>query len=671
MSQLLTHRFIAHEEALSALRRLFEVTPDMGHAKFEYFTRITLKDNPDISALSINPSVKATQRPVFEREMAARAAVPAFEITERDSQGRLQRAVERTHYVPVGLIAPLQENSPAIGFDINSDPVRHDAIERARRSGAPAVTAALQLVQGKQKTVGVLLLHPARAPTTLAQPIAGSLIGFAVGVIKVDRMVEIATRGATIPGLVFRIDDGEQVTDKSLLYSTHPNDAVPRTGMRWQQDVTMADRVWRLSVFPAADFLGRSSHLTTTLVGIGGLALAALLQVLLLVTTGNTAVVKRKVHEQTAQLELASASLEEQNAQLYALFKLSPDGLVAFSADGSVRFANPAFSEMTGIAPADVLGCSDAVLNDALKERCIAPAAFAGIEACFHEVGAPLKRLSLELKHPATKVLQLVGIHSKAASIARILYLRDVTHETEVENLKSEFLSTAAHELRTPMASIYGFAEVLLNQDLDESSRKEMLDIIYRQSALMASILNELLDLARIEARRGKDFVLELIEVQGLIGEVVHEFNIPADRQAPMIGATDASLFIVGDDKKARQAILNLLSNAYKYSPAGGQVDIDLLSRNQDAAGPQVGIRIVDHGIGMTPAQRARVFERFYRADTSGKIPGTGLGMSIVHEIIALHGGTVELSSQFGVGTSVTLWFPAAQAPLQSDSDRV
>jgi signal transduction histidine kinase len=304
-----------------------------------------------------------------------------------------------------------------------------------------------------------------------------------------------------------------------------------------------------------------------------------------------------------------------------------------------------------------------AVLNDALRSMCVAPGIFTGIAACFHGVGTPFKQLRLDLKTPEAKVLQLVGVYSKASSIVRILYLRDVTHETEVENLKSEFLSTAAHELRTPMASIYGFAEVLLTQDLEESDRKEMLDIIYRQSSLMASILNELLDLARIEARRGKDFVLERVVVRTLVDKVVHEFKPPADRQAPLVRSSTMELAIIADDNKARQAILNVLSNAYKYSPAGGTVEIELLARTQAGEAAQVGIRVLDHGIGMTPEQQARIFERFYRADTSGKIPGTGLGMSIVHEIIALLGGTVEISSKPGSGTTVTLWLPAATQP--------
>jgi signal transduction histidine kinase len=111
-----------------------------------------------------------------------------------------------------------------------------------------------------------------------------------------------------------------------------------------------------------------------------------------------------------------------------------------------------------------------------------------------------------------------------------------------------------------------------------------------------------------------------------------------------------------------QQAITNLLSNAYKYSPAGGEVGIGFVTE-ADTDRRRVGIVVRDQGIGMTPAQLARVCERFYRADTSGKILGTGLGMSIVKEIVELHGGELELASTVGAGTTVTIWLPVAEVP--------
>jgi signal transduction histidine kinase len=182
----------------------------------------------------------------------------------------------------------------------------------------------------------------------------------------------------------------------------------------------------------------------------------------------------------------------------------------------------------------------------------------------------------------------------------------------------------------------------------------------------MISIINELLDLSRIEARRGKDFVIEDIDVRALLREIVAGFKTPLERPAPLLPPPNSPHWVRADRNKLTQAVSNVLSNAYKYSPDGGTVNIEFKLAADESGKPDekapslIGIRISDHGIGMSPEQLAHVCERFYRADTSGKTPGTGLGMSIVKEIIELHGGVLDFDSQIGTGTRVTLWLPAA-----------
>ncbi len=367
----------------------------------------------------------------------------------------------------------------------------------------------------------------------------------------------------------------------------------------------------------------------------------------------------------------AEAHTREYAEQLKAIFDLSPDGFVAFDGAHQVKYVSPAFTRLTALAPDAVIGLDEGEFSHKLTAICLPQAGFPGL-AALRALAMPGagRRHKIELADASQRVLEVGLRESQAESVSQILYLRDVTHETEVDRLKSEFLSTAAHELRTPMASIYGFAEVLMTQELDEADRQEFLEIIFRQSELMASILNELLDLARIEARRGKDFVFEATPVQALVDEVVREFKLPVTRSTPTLLAPAAPLYILADHHKVQQAILNVLSNAYKYSAPGSDVSIAIEARapGQDTdpptqgAAPMVAIRIRDHGIGLTPEQLRRVGERFYRADTSGKVSGTGLGMSIVKEIVDLHGGRLELASEPGAGTTVTLWLPASPA---------
>jgi PAS domain S-box-containing protein len=242
--------------------------------------------------------------------------------------------------------------------------------------------------------------------------------------------------------------------------------------------------------------------------------------------------------------------------------------------------------------------------------------------------------------------------------------LRDMTLKMEVEHLKSEFLAHAAHELRTPMASIYGFAELMIQQNLPEDTIVDISQTIHRNCETMISIINDLLDLARIDERRGMDFVFAPLDVAEIIREIVADFSVPAGRSGPGIKIEAGVSAVRADREKLRQILFNLLSNAYKYSPPGTTVEISVIgaSRPHVATGhlPGTSFTIVDHGIGMTPEHVGRIGERFFRADRSGKVQGNGLGLALVKEIVSLHKGEMDVTSEPDIGTTITVWLPAS-----------
>ena len=387
-------------------------------------------------------------------------------------------------------------------------------------------------------------------------------------------------------------------------------------------------------------------------------------------------------HTDITERRAAEAVIRDRTEQLNAIFDLSPDGFLSFDTARRIKYVSPAFSRMTGLAESEMIGLDEADFSERLANECLPAARFSGIAALratskpgtgeTATSGSRDRRQTIELADAGKRVLQ-VGLRlSTAETVSQILYFRDITHETEVDRLKSEFLSTAAHELRTPMASIYGFTELLMTQEFDEADRLDFLGTIFRQSELMVSIINELLDLARIEARRGKDFTITSIDVRDLLHQIVAGFKTPSERPSPTEPPPNGPLWVSADRKKLTQAISNVISNAYKYSPKGGAVDIELATPpGNDDLPSRIGIRITDRGIGMTPEQLARVCERFYRADVSGKIPGTGLGMSIVKEIVGLHGGDLEINSKVGVGTTVTIWLAGAAAAVLTQAPDV
>jgi len=646
---LLQQRFTAHQEAIAAMRRLIEVTPEMTIDQFEYFTHATLLDNPDIAALSVNAYVKADQRDDFEQRMRQMLNELRFRITEIDSEGGLVTAGQREDYVAVQFISPLESNAAAIGYDINSESVRHEAIRSAMLTGKPAVTAPIQLVQGQTDNPGLLVLHPAfyQDAKVAADP---EIFAFAVGVLNINQMVDAATAKERQPSLRYRIVDGQ---DPSALpiYQTSVESSVMGADFMAEFDLMLADRYWRIDVTPTQYYLQQMRSWTAWAVGVGGLLAVAMLQILVLTITGQNSIIRRKVEEQTRELRSKNKVISDRNAQLDAVFQCSPDGLIAFAEDGTIKYANPALLTMLELQ--EERGMEATKLDALLKERLVPGQNFKGVAAYFSEPGLQQQAYILNLVSPKKLCLQVLGIHTGARNIPRILYFRDVTQEFEIQKMKSDFLSHAAHELRTPMTTILGYTELLLSREYSKEVRDELLQTVQRQTSLIVSMINDLLDLARIEANIQPKLNFASVDLVALIKELKSELTFDEQRWPVKLILPEAPLSVRGDRQKLRQAIMNLIVNAQKYSPQGGQIVIRLTTLPAHAL-----LSIEDHGIGMSEAELGHIGEKFWRADTSGTSPGTGLGVSIVSEIVQSHGGTLHFSSTPGQGTVASIQLP-------------
>lgn len=372
------------------------------------------------------------------------------------------------------------------------------------------------------------------------------------------------------------------------------------------------------------------------------------------------------MHTDVTQRVLLEQSLQARTREMNTVLDLSPDGFIAFNRKGLVQYASPAFGRMVGMTPSELIGLPEPQFWGRLQMLC-QPGT--DLVAMFEAHASSALRtkprgVRFALGTPLNKIIEVTSSKSDGVDIATLFHFRDVSLESEVERMKSEFLANAAHELRTPLASIHGFSEVLLTQSLDEAARLEFSEIIHKQSQHMTNLLNELLDLARIESRRGTDFVLRTQDMRSVVAEVVRSFKAPAGRSLPQCILSETPLFARIDTAKIRQALLNVLSNAYKYSPDGGEVTVSV--ETAEGAADIVQVTVADHGIGMGPEVLGRLFERFFRADTSGRVPGTGLGLSIVREIVELHQGEVQVISQPGQGTRMVLRLPRVYPGLDN-----
>jgi len=243
-----------------------------------------------------------------------------------------------------------------------------------------------------------------------------------------------------------------------------------------------------------------------------------------------------------------------------------------------------------------------------------------------------------------------------------VIVLDDVTDVQRLENVRRDFVANVSHELKTPVASIKGFVETLLDGAADNpADRGRFLEIIGRQADRLASIIDDLLALSRIEQSEGTGTLpverrplaaaLEAAaadcEVRARERSIHLEVDCPADLEADI------------NQPLVEQAVINLIDNAIKYSEAGRPVRIE----GAAAGAAECLIRVCDQGCGIAAEHVPRLFERFYRVDKarSRKLGGTGLGLAIVKHIVQAHGGTVAVESEPGVGTTFTLRIPAVR----------
>ncbi len=250
-------------------------------------------------------------------------------------------------------------------------------------------------------------------------------------------------------------------------------------------------------------------------------------------------------------------------------------------------------------------------------------------------------------------------IHIHQVHKGTMLVMRDVTKETEMDRLKSELVSTVSHELRTPLSSIYGFTELMLNRDIEESRQDRYLRTIHSETERLANLVNDFLDVQRMESGT-QSYKKTSVNIHAIAEETTHFYAASTQAHRITFRHEGNQLPVIeADEEKIRQLLNNLLNNAVKYSPSGGAIDV-VLTTSRD----QVILQVRDEGIGIPKQSLSRLFEKFYRVDNSDsrKIGGTGLGLAICKEIVTGHGGEIHVESVVREGSLFTVKFPLVQS---------
>ena len=243
----------------------------------------------------------------------------------------------------------------------------------------------------------------------------------------------------------------------------------------------------------------------------------------------------------------------------------------------------------------------------------------------------------------------------------RIWTLREVTADRELDRLRDAFVAAVSHELRTPLTSISGFLEMLRDEEQSLGDAGRMyLDVIRRSTDRLQRLVEDLLLVAQIEAHR-LELVLGTVDLDHIAAAAVEAARpSAAEREVDLLLELDGAPVVRADAGRLAQVVDNLISNAVKFTEAGGSVTVSVVGK-----GPFARLAVTDTGVGIPIDEQGQLFSSFFRASTATRqaIPGTGLGLVIVRAIVEQHGGTIDLESREGKGTKVIVTLPADEEP--------
>jgi signal transduction histidine kinase/GAF domain-containing protein len=362
--------------------------------------------------------------------------------------------------------------------------------------------------------------------------------------------------------------------------------------------------------------------------------------------------------------------LLESSTQLSQVFTSMTSGLALLDTQGRVLRHNPAWPIVWGLGPLEI--------NDQFQvpwdivplilPRLVDPLLLTDFGANGQRSPTDILSITIRLTNPHQElhILSMPTRDSIGALTGRLWVTTDVTIEREADRLKTEFVSVVSHELRTPLTSILGYTELLLSRPFTPKEQKEFIKTVYDEASHLSKIVEDLLGVTRLESGRVK-INQWIVSVRQLVNEAIAQITMHVTSRHRLridLPAQIAPAYI--DRDKVKQVLFNLLTNAVKYSPRGGEVVLSVSEATDLPADHPVGrwllFQVSDEGLGIAEEDLPRIWERFYRVDNSNtrRIGGTGLGLSIVRSLVEMHGGRIWVESELGNGSTFSFTIPIA-----------
>jgi signal transduction histidine kinase/CHASE2 domain-containing sensor protein len=361
------------------------------------------------------------------------------------------------------------------------------------------------------------------------------------------------------------------------------------------------------------------------------------------------------LEQRLAMLAAIRLANDDERAVAEAVLGSVTDGVLMFNLAGELVTWNPTASDMLQIPPEEMASLDFSSFMTSVSEADEEEAARTAVDLLSAgDAWAGETTVKATGRAYVVTANRVMGRHRKPLGI--VATLQDVTHFRETARMKDELISIATHELRTPLTSILGYAELLADEDVDPDTARKSTEVIYRQANHLAVMIDDFLDVSRIESGR-EELHLEPVDVLAVARQCLSTLQPTAQARHILVKAeADGEQSLAhADRRKLERVFNNLVSNAIKYSPDGAEVDVTVSSQNG-----LVSVAVRDTGYGIPTQELDRIFEKFYRVRdrNTRDVRGTGLGLPLVKLIVESHGGTIAVDSEIGRGSTFTFTLP-------------
>ena len=366
-------------------------------------------------------------------------------------------------------------------------------------------------------------------------------------------------------------------------------------------------------------------------------------------TQDEVGVLERSLNELARKTEDRLDRIVESRNQLEAILSGLDEGVVALDKDETIAHINR--------AALGLLDLNSDVVGKKIWEAVRIPKVQSMLEGALNDSVDPDR--SLVVNDRSLEVSILTMSSDTGSHVGVILVFQDMTERDRLDKIRSDFVANASHELKTPLAAIKGIIETIIDdEEMPKDVARKFFYRVLSQTNRLSKIVVDLMQLSRFDSYRDQRVTRDRVELVSELRQVYSAFSVTAEEQQVhlVLENVEDKIFVLGDSEALSQLISNLVENAIKYSPPDSTV-VMRIEREKNF----VVIRVKDNGIGISPAEQQRIFERFYRIDParSRELGGTGLGLSIVKHIADVHDGSVEVTSQQGNGSMFTVRLPA------------